>query len=84
MATARQYAHLCKDQEKAQKIFSMIEEEYEKTVRYVLQVSECKQLLQHEELQKLSLERRGPVPRSSALYSGGTAQKKSSRKRQEH
>lgn len=60
METARQYAGLCEDQEKAQKIFAMIEEEYEKTVRYVLEVSGCQRLLEHEESQRLSLERRDP------------------------
>ena len=60
MIVARDYASLCTDTESAEHIFSIIEEEYNKTVKYVLQVSNCKYLLENEPSQKLSLQRREP------------------------
>ncbi len=60
MNTAKEYAGLCQDADKAREIFSIIEDEYAKTVKYVLAVSGCERLLEHEEPQMLSLQRRAP------------------------
>ena len=60
MATAREYARLCRDADGADAIFRRIEAEYRKTVDYVLKISRCGQLLEHQQALMLSLQRREP------------------------
>ena len=63
MDIAAEYASLCFDRRNAIRIFKIIETEYHKTVDYVLQVSGCKQLLEHQTALMLSLQRREPYIR---------------------
>jgi len=60
MKVAAEYAALCHDQELAQRIFGMIRDEYERTVRQVLEISESKELLDENPILQLSLSRRDP------------------------
>ncbi len=60
MATAREYARLCDDADGADAIFRRIEDEYRRTVDYVLKISRCGQLLEHQQALMLSLQRREP------------------------
>lgn len=60
MYIAAEYASLCSDSKNAVRIFKIIEAEYLKTVDYVLQVSGCSQLLEHQTSLMLSLQRREP------------------------
>ena len=60
MATAREYAKLCADADRADAIFRRIESEYRKTVDYVLKISRCRLLLEHQVALQLSLQRREP------------------------
>ena len=57
---ARAYVSLCSDQETAMQIYHTIEEEYHKTVHYVLKISGCKKLLEHQNSLMLSIQRREP------------------------
>ena len=63
MDIAEEYANLCSDQENAMRIFKIIEAEYHKTVDYVLQISGCEKLLEHQTSLMLSLQRREPYIR---------------------
>ncbi|MCY4274607.1 MAG: phosphoenolpyruvate carboxylase, partial [Gammaproteobacteria bacterium] len=63
MDIAEKYANLCSDQENAMRIFKIIEAEYHKTVDYVLQISGCEKLLEHQTSLMLSLQRREPYIR---------------------
>ena len=60
MDIAAEYAALCSDRDNAKRIFKLIETEYYKTVDYILQVSGCKQLLDHQPALMLSVQRREP------------------------
>ena len=60
MDIAKGYANLCADKESATRIFNIIETEYHKTVHYVLQVSGCERLLEHQTALMLSVQRREP------------------------
>ena len=60
MDIAEEYANLCSDRENAMRIFKIIEAEYHKTVDYILRVSGCGQLLEHQPSLMLSLQRREP------------------------
>ena len=60
LRTARAYVSLCSDQETAMQIYHTIEEEYNKTVHYVLKISGCKKLLAHQNSLMLSIQRREP------------------------
>ncbi|HHH46154.1 MAG TPA: phosphoenolpyruvate carboxylase [Thiotrichales bacterium] len=57
---ARQYTRLAHDQAMAQRIYGKIREEYERTVRQVLEVAEIRVLLEENPSLYLSLSRRDP------------------------
>lgn len=60
MRTAKAYVSLCSNQEMAMKIFQTIEDEYHRTVSYILKISECEQLLENQNSLMLSIQRREP------------------------
>ena len=60
MKTAEEYVKLAHDQETAQKIFSTIKQEYERTVQQVLIVTQLEYLMAETEAIALSLSRREP------------------------
>jgi phosphoenolpyruvate carboxylase len=61
MKIAWEYAeHLCPDPQVAKEIYAMIYDEYQRATRYILQVSQSKQLMEHEAAVALSLRRRNP------------------------
>lgn len=60
MRIAAEYARLAEDQATAQVIFGLIRDEYERTCKWVLQVTGNKELLDDTPLLKLSLSRRDP------------------------
>lgn len=60
MATAREYTELCEDKALGEKIFRMINEEYERTVKHILAISGSDLLLQDTPALALSIGRRDP------------------------
>lgn len=60
MSTAAEYAKLCSDRGLADTIFECIREEYDRTVREVLLVSQLDALMDETPLLALSLQRRNP------------------------
>ncbi len=60
MDIARQYARLCRDQQSAARIYQAIREEYQRTVRQVLEISGNRSLLEDNPPLQLSLLRREP------------------------
>ncbi len=61
MRIAWEYAEaLCPDAQVAKEIYAMIYDEYQRATRYILQVSQSKQLMEHEVAVALSLRRRNP------------------------
>ncbi|MFW5953994.1 MAG: phosphoenolpyruvate carboxylase [Guyparkeria sp.] len=60
MNIAREYAGLVSDQEKAQEVYSMIREEYERTVEEVLHVARVDSLVDIDEYIGTSMKRRNP------------------------
>jgi len=60
MATAREYADLCEDAEMREKIYSMINDEFERTVKYLLSITGEKHILEDSPSLNLSLSRRNP------------------------
>jgi len=60
MGTASEYANLCSDPELAGRVFNLIQDEYRRTVREVLQVARIRTLMDENPLLALSLQRRDP------------------------
>ncbi len=60
MDIAREYAELCNDEETRQTVFSMIEAEYRRTVKWIRKVAQIDELLDENPLLKTSLTRRDP------------------------
>jgi phosphoenolpyruvate carboxylase len=60
MAIAREYARLCRDPHTEETIYSLILDEYRKTVEQVLKVADSSELLEENPTLVLSLERRSP------------------------
>jgi phosphoenolpyruvate carboxylase len=60
MSTASEYANLCSDPDLAGRVFSLIQDEYRRTVREVLQVARIRTLMDENPLLALSLQRRDP------------------------
>ena len=60
METAEEYAQLSSDPERARAIFGKVRDEYERTVRNVLEAAEADHLLADNESLALSLSRRNP------------------------
>ncbi|MDX2503861.1 MAG: phosphoenolpyruvate carboxylase [Gammaproteobacteria bacterium] len=58
MDIAREYAELCKDEQTKETIYAMINNEYNLTVKTILQVAGIDQLLEHNPMLNLSLGRR--------------------------
>ncbi|TVP87101.1 MAG: phosphoenolpyruvate carboxylase [Thioalkalivibrio sp.] len=60
MRTAAEYARLCSDHELADAVYARVRDEYERTVREVLRVSQLEALMGGTPLLALSLQRRNP------------------------
>jgi phosphoenolpyruvate carboxylase len=60
MRTARHYANLCDDPALAEKVFSMIEAEHQRTLERVLQIAQLEYLLADDPVLEVSLTRREP------------------------
>ncbi|MDH5484721.1 MAG: phosphoenolpyruvate carboxylase [Gammaproteobacteria bacterium] len=60
MSTAREYADLCEDPATAEKIYPMIRDEYERTVKHILSITEKNVLVEDFPALRLSLDRRDP------------------------
>jgi len=60
MRTAAEYAQLCSDRALADMIYSRVQEEYARTVREVLRVTQLEALMDETPLLALSLQRRDP------------------------
>jgi phosphoenolpyruvate carboxylase len=60
MRTARHYADLCDDPALAEKVFSMIEAEHQRTLERVLQIAQLDYLLADDPVLEVSLTRREP------------------------
>lgn len=60
MMIAREYAALCHDHELADKVFSHIKEELQRTIAQILKISNTRALLDENRPLKLSLNRRNP------------------------
>ncbi len=60
MRTAAEYARLCGDRELADAVYARVRDEYERTVREVLRVSQLETLMGGTPLLALSLQRRNP------------------------
>ncbi|MDH5765119.1 MAG: phosphoenolpyruvate carboxylase [Gammaproteobacteria bacterium] len=60
METAREYSELCESPETADRIYTMIREEFERTVKYILEISGYTNLLDDIPSLALSLSRRDP------------------------
>ncbi|MCB1803264.1 MAG: phosphoenolpyruvate carboxylase, partial [Gammaproteobacteria bacterium] len=57
---AREYAELCQDRKTCMHVFEMIEQEYQRTVKWILKVAQIDELLDENPLLKTSLTRRDP------------------------
>ncbi len=60
MKIAEEYAQLCGNKEIATRIFSIINAEYTKTIKQILDISGCKELMEENPTIALSIERRDP------------------------
>ena len=60
MDIAQEYADLCQDRETGRRVFGMIEDEFERTVKWIRKVAEIDELLDENPLLKTSLARRDP------------------------
>ncbi len=60
MTTASQYADLCHDKTMSKKVFGMIKEENEITIKHVLDIAKIDHLLANDPILSLSLTRRDP------------------------
>lgn len=60
MDIARDYANLVQDEARAELIYGLVEAEYRRTVRQVLEVMETRELLADQQFLALSLSRRAP------------------------
>lgn len=60
MRIAREYAKLCEEPETTESIYSLIDEEHQRTLSTILNVSETNSLLEHDPVLALSLSRRDP------------------------
>ena len=58
MDIAREYAELCKDEQTRNRVYNMIHDEYNLTVKAIFQVAEISELLEHNPILGLSLGRR--------------------------
>jgi len=58
--TAKEYASLCEDHQTAERIYNMIRQEYERTVKYILNITQYHHLLDDTPALALSLTRRDP------------------------
>ncbi|MCV6637792.1 phosphoenolpyruvate carboxylase [Candidatus Albibeggiatoa sp. nov. NOAA] len=58
MSIMKEYAALATNVQQAQYIYDMVNEEYERTVKYILAISQTSELLEENPLLSLSLERR--------------------------
>jgi phosphoenolpyruvate carboxylase len=60
MGIAREYAGLCQDRAQRERIYEAVQEEYERTVRQVLNVCSAQSLLEDNPQLALSIKRRNP------------------------
>ena len=60
MSTAKEYSDLCEDKETAERIYSMICSEFEKTVKHILSITGEDHILADSPALDLSLSRRDP------------------------
>ncbi|MDH5735201.1 MAG: phosphoenolpyruvate carboxylase, partial [Gammaproteobacteria bacterium] len=60
METAKEYSELCEDPATAARIYPMIRDEYKRTVKYILEITGDKNLLDDIPALALSLSRRDP------------------------
>ncbi len=60
MGIAKEYSELCEDPEVAERIYRIVNEEYQRTVRQVLSIINCSTLLEENPSLQLSLSRRDP------------------------
>ncbi len=60
MGIAKEYSNLCEDPEVAERIYNIINEEYQRTVKQVLSIINCTELLEENPSLQLSLSRRDP------------------------
>ncbi|MCW9004048.1 MAG: phosphoenolpyruvate carboxylase, partial [Gammaproteobacteria bacterium] len=58
--TAKEYADLCEDPATGERVYNKIRQEYERTVKYILEITECEHLLDDTPALALSLSRRDP------------------------
>ena len=58
--TAKEYADLCEDPETGERVYSKIRQEYERTVKYILEITQNRHLLDDTPALALSLSRRDP------------------------
>ncbi len=58
MDIAREYAELCKDEQTRNRVYNMIRNEYNLTVKAIFKVAEISELLEHNPTLGLSLGRR--------------------------
>ena len=60
MKIAKEYSKLCEDPEVADRIYNIISDEYQRTVKQVLNITNCTELLEENPSLLLSLTRRNP------------------------
>lgn len=60
MKIAKEYSQLCEDPEVAERIYNIINEEYQRTVSQILSIINCSELLEENPSFQLSLSRRNP------------------------
>jgi len=60
MTIAAEYAALCKNPDVARHVFGIVHQEYERTVRQVLKIAECNELMAENHAIALSIKRRNP------------------------
>ena len=60
MKIAEEYATLCEDPEIEKRIFNIINNEYNKTIKQILDISNCTELMEENPTIALSIERRDP------------------------
>ena len=58
--TAKEYADLCEDPATGERVYNKIRQEYERTIKYILEITECQHLLDDTPALALSLSRRDP------------------------
>jgi phosphoenolpyruvate carboxylase len=60
MDIAREYADLCSDRDTGDRVYALVEAEYQRTVKWVKKIAEIDDLLDETPLLKMSLHRRDP------------------------